>query len=189
MNIIGLSGSPRMGGNSEVLLYEFLRGARSKGADTKIIRACDLHAAGCDHCDACILTGECTLFDDVASVYDGIAAADGLVVASPLHFMSVTAQLKAVIDRAQANWVRKHVIKSPPLGDDRPRQGFLIAVGGRKGEKVFDPIRATVKAWFATLDVKYSGELLLPDTDDLGAAQRNSAALAEAFAGGVAFVA
>ena len=189
MKIIGLSGSPRIGGNSETLLYEFVRGAQSKDADTKIIRVCDLHAAGCDHCDACMLTGECTLFDDVMSVYDDIAAADGIVVASPLHFMSVPAQLKAVIDRAQANWVRKHVMKSPPLGDERPRKGFLIAVGGRKSENLFDPIRATIKAWFATLGIKYTGELLLADTDDIGAAQSNTEALRAAFAEGSAFVA
>jgi len=189
VKIIGISGSPRLGGNSETLLREFLRGAESKGAETKLVRVCDLHGSGCDHCDACVLTGECTLFDDVIGVYDDIAASDGIVVASPLHFVSVTAQLKAVIDRGQANWVRKHVLHAPPLGDQRPRRGFFIAVGGRKSEGMFEPIKATIKAWFATLGIAYSGELLLADTDNLGAVQRNAEALQLAFVEGSAFVA
>ena len=55
-------------------------------------------------------------------VFREMESADGIVLASPLHFMTVTAQIKALIDRCQALWVRKYILKIPPLGDDRKKE-------------------------------------------------------------------
>lgn len=184
MRVLGISGSPRLLGNTDQLLAEVLRGARSEGAKTKSVTVCDLDIAPCQHCDSCLRTGECKISDDMQSVYSEMENADAIVLASPLHFMGVTAQMKAMIDRCQSRWARKYVLKVPPLGDKRQRQGLFVSVGGRDVANLFDGARATVKALFATLNVKYAGELLFAGIDEAGAITRHPTALKQAYQAG-----
>ncbi len=184
MNVVGLSGSPRFGGNTEQLLYEVMRGAKSHGAVTRVIEIADLDIAGCTHCDSCRRTGECKINDDMSQVYEALRDADRVVVASPLHFMSVTAQLKAAIDRCQCLWVRKYEMKLPPLEPAKIRKGLFISVGGRHTATLFDPARVTIKALFVVLDIEYAGELLFPGVDKAGAIAGVPDALKQAFEAG-----
>lgn len=100
MKIVGINGSPR-GAKSQTLtlLKGVLDGAGSKGAQTELVDVCRLKIAFCNACDVCHKTGRCSKKDDFQGLYDKILEADGLIVSSPNYFRSVTAQLKAVIDR------------------------------------------------------------------------------------------
>ncbi|MEN8614731.1 flavodoxin family protein [Dehalogenimonas sp. THU2] len=184
MNVLGLSGSPRLGGNTEQLLYEVMRGAKNRGAETRIIEVAELDISGCTHCDYCRRTGECKINDDMRLVYEALHWADRIVVASPLHFMSVTSQLKAAIDRCQCLWVKKYEMKLPPLEPAKPRKGLFISVGGRRVPNLFDPARVTVKALFTVLDIEYAGELLFTGVDEAGAITSVTGALKQAFEAG-----
>ena len=157
MKVLGIAGSPRFGSNTDILLGEVLKGAESKGAETKLIHVANLNIMACDHCDSCIRTGECHFQDDTQKVYKEMEQADRVVLAAPLQFMGLPSQLKALIDRAQALWVRKYLLKITPLGDARERRGLFVSVGGRTGEHLFDPALATVKSFFASLDIKHAG--------------------------------
>jgi len=95
--------------------------------------------------------------------------------------MGVTAQMKAMIDRCQALWARKYVLKVPPLGNRRERKGLFIAVGSRKVANLFEPSLATVKSLFNVLDITYAGELLFSGIDEKGAITRHPDALHQAF--------
>jgi multimeric flavodoxin WrbA len=117
-------------------------------------------------------------------IYDELERADRIVLASPVHFMGVTAQAKAMIDRCQALWVRKYRLKLPPLGSVRERKGLFISVGGMKLANLFEPALATVKSLFKVLDVTYAGELLFPGVDEKGAIAQNPEALKQAFLAG-----
>ena len=184
MNVVGLSGSPRLGGNTGQLLYEVMRGAQSSGAETQVIEVAELDISGCLHCDSCLRTGECKINDDMRLVYEALSVADRVVIASPLHFMTVTAQLKAAIDRCQCLWARKYELALPPIEPAKPRRGLFIAVGGRKGQSLFEPARATIKALFAVLDIKYAGELLFSGVDEAGAIRNLPGAMEQAFEAG-----
>jgi multimeric flavodoxin WrbA len=157
LKVLGIAGSPRFGSNTDILLGEVLKGAESQGAETKLIHVANLNIMACDHCDSCIRTGKCPFQDDTQMVYKEMEQADRVVLAAPLHFMGLPSQLKALIDRAQELWVRKYLLKIPPLGDARDRRGLFVSVGGRTGEHLFEPALATVKAFFASLDIKYVG--------------------------------
>ena len=102
---------------------------------------------------------------------------------SNLQLMTVTAEMKAMIDRCQAMWARKYVLKQPPLGE-KERKGLFIAVGGTKFAKLFEPAQATIKALFNTLNVTYAGELLFRGVDEKGAITRHPDALPQAFLAG-----
>ena len=181
MKVLGIAGSPRRGGNTDLLLDEVMKGAASKGAEVKTIILNDLNIDPCQHCDTCLAKGECKIQDDMQMVYRELEQADRIVLASPLHFMSVTAQMKAMIDRCQAIWARKYVLKIPPLGNQRERKGLFISVGGRKVLNLFEPALVTVTTLFRILDVSYAGDLLFPGIDEKGDITKHPDALHQAF--------
>jgi multimeric flavodoxin WrbA len=184
MRVLGITGSPRRSGNTDLLLAQVIRGAESQGAETKTLILNDLKITPCQHCDACFEAGVCKVKDDMQMVYQEMEKADRIVLASPVHFLGLTAQMKAMIDRGQALWARKYVLKKPPLGDRRERKGLFIAVGGMKLAKLFEPSLATIKAFFTVIDVEYAGDLLFPGIDEKGAIKKHPTALKDAFAAG-----
>ncbi len=184
MKVLGIAGSPRRDGNTDLLLAEVMRGAASRGAEVKTIILNDLKITPCQHCDACLEAGRCKVKDDMQMVYRELESADRIVLASPIQFMGVTAQMKAMIDRCQALWARKYVLKLPPLGNRRERKGFFISVAGRKVANVFDGALVTIKSLFTVLDVTYAGELLFRDVDEKGAIAKHPDALQQAFLAG-----
>jgi len=166
-----------------------MEGAASTGAEVKILSACRLKIAGCFHCDACYEKGICKVKDDMPLVYREMESADRIVLASPLHFLTVTAQLKALIDRCQALWARKYILKIPPLGDKRERKGFFISVGGRRTiPNLFDAELVTIKNLFRMIDVAYAGDLLIPGIDAKGDILKHPEALEQAYQAGQKFV-
>ena len=185
MLVLGLSGSPRPDGNTSLLLDRFLEGAATGQARTKKINLTDLNISACTHCDVCSETAACLLDDDMIAVYSEIDKADILVLASPLQFMTVTADMKLAIDRCQVYWARKYVLGMPPLAGERKRRGVFISVGGQKGRSIFDAARVTVKALFVSLDIEYSGELLFPGIDEKGAITHYPGAMQQAYDMGI----
>ena len=184
MKVLGVAGSPRRGGNTDLLLAEVMKGAASRGVEVKTIVLNDLKIAPCQHCDACLEAGRCKIEDDMQMVYRELEDADRIVLASPIQFMGVTAQMKAMIDRCQALWARKYVLKLPPLGNRRERKGLFISVGGRKIANLFEPALVMIKTVFRILDVTYAGELLFPGVDEKGAIAKHPDALKQAFLAG-----
>lgn len=104
--VLILSGSPRKGGNSDLLCREFARGAQESGCDVEILRVAAKKIAPCSACYYCRThSGECVHKNDMADVLQKMIDADVLVLASPVYFYSINAQLKAVIDRTVARWL------------------------------------------------------------------------------------
>ena len=190
MRLLVLNGSPRRGGNTDLLVAEFVKGAESAGAETSVIVLNDLNISPCQHCDACLAKGVCRIQDDMQMIYSELEKADRIVLASPIHFMSLTAQMKAMIDRCQALWARKYRLKVPPLGDMRERKGFFISVGARKidSARLFAPALAVVESVFTVMNVKLVGSLLFPGVDERGGVAKVPGALEQAFKAGRNFV-
>lgn len=104
--ILILSGSPRNGGNSDILCDEFMRGAKEAGNDVEKIRVSSKKIHPCSACYYCRShNGECAHKDDMAELLQKMIDTDVLVLASPVYFYSIDAQLKAVIDRTVARWL------------------------------------------------------------------------------------
>lgn len=104
-NVLILSGSPRKGGNSDILCDEFARGAMDSDNRVEKIHVSDKKIGYCRACYYCRDNGgACVLKDDMAEVLQKMIDADVIVLASPVYFYSIDAQLKAVIDRTLARW-------------------------------------------------------------------------------------
>lgn len=104
--VLILLGSPRKGGNSDLLCDEFMRGAIENGNEVEKIRVASKKIAPCIGCYHCAKhNGECVRQDDMAEILQKMINANVLVLASPVYFYSINAQLKAVIDRTVARWL------------------------------------------------------------------------------------
>jgi multimeric flavodoxin WrbA len=183
LKVLGIAGSPRRDGNTDHLLQQVIAGASSHGAETKTVILSELNISPCRHCDGCIKTGKCVVDDDMQWLHIDLREADHIVLASPIFFMGVTAQTKAMIDRCQALWVIKYVLKLPvAINPGKERKGIFVSVGGTKLRNLFEPAIATVKSWFTTLDISYAGEVVFSGIDERETIHLHPAALKDAFA-------
>jgi multimeric flavodoxin WrbA len=182
MKVLGLFGSPRRGGNTEILLEEALQGAEREGAEIDRVYVTDLTITPCKECHGCDQTGNCVILDDMQKIYPRLLEADIIILASPIFFYGITAWAKALIDRCQPLWVRKYLLKDRSLGKEgKKRKGFLISVGGTKGQKVFEGAILTAKYFFDVLNTEYVGELLFRGVDAKADILKNPGALQQAF--------
>ena len=100
LKVLGISGSPRRGGNSDMLLQSILAGAKTAGVETEAVYLSKLSFRGCIGCEKCQQDGECTgLRDDMQLLYPKITESRGIVLVCPTHNYNVTAWMKAFIDR------------------------------------------------------------------------------------------
>ena len=185
MNVLGIFGSPRRGGNTDLLLEEALRGAEKEGAKVERLYLSDLTITPCKECHGCDNTGNCVILDDMQKIYPALLEADVILLASPIFFYGVTAWAKALIDRSQALWARKYLLKDPSLGKKgRKRKGFFISVGATKGPKVFEGAILTARYFFDVLNAEYAGELVFRGADAKGDILKHPETLQQAFEAG-----
>lgn len=99
MKVLGIVGSPRKGGNTEIMMREALESARKAGAETELILVADNNISPCNGCGACMNGKGCVIDDDMQNIYEKFINADGIIFGTPVYFINVSAQAKAIIDR------------------------------------------------------------------------------------------
>ena len=176
---LGIMGSPRIKGNTNLLLDEALSGAQSQGAEVEKLVVDKLKIAPCREFYGCLRDGNCVIRDDMDDIYPKLLNADIVIVASPMFFYGLTSQVKALIDRCQALWARKYILKQTL--PNSARKGAFIAVGATRGKKLFDGSIITVKYFFQSIGVRYVDELLIKGVDKKGEIKDHPTALSDAF--------
>ena len=189
VRVLGIYGSPRKGGNTDLILDKILEGSRAAGAETDAIYVRRLKIDGCLECGSCDETGECVIQDDMQSVYPLLQAADIIFLASPNFFYNVTAQVKLLIDRSQAMWSKRLLEKTPEQRRTYDSgKGYLICIGATKGKNLFVGVELTVKYFFDALDMTYEGGLLIDRVEAKGEILEHHDAVDRAFELGKAAV-
>lgn len=123
--IIGISCSPRKGGNTDILVNQVLAAATGGGTEIESVKVADLHISPCDGCWRCSETGECHIHDDMQSIYAGLLQADGIVIGSPVHMgHSISGHAQIFLDRTFALWHHKKL---------RNKIGGSVVVANRRG--------------------------------------------------------
>jgi multimeric flavodoxin WrbA len=97
--VTGISGSPRVDGNTDTILHEALTAAKNEGAEVQLIRLADYRLEPCDACGTCHETKNCAKKDDWEKLYQEVLRSDGVILGSPSYFQGTTAQMKTFIDR------------------------------------------------------------------------------------------
>jgi len=124
MKTLGILGSSRKGGNTEVLLDAALQEAQQMGSSVSRIILRDKVIAPCDGCLGCAKTGECVIRDDMQEVYKEIREADGIIWASPVYFWSMSGLTKNALDRTYA-------LLFPKLQQAGKIGGLILVAAGR----------------------------------------------------------
>lgn len=188
--VLAFAGSPRRDGNSEKLLDRALAGVAeaAPGATAVKIVLNELKFAPCQNCGFCNAMGYCRFAagDDMKGIYEALDASDRFVIATPIYFASVSAQLKTMIDRCQAIWARKYLLKRRHPNPDR--KALLLCCGGFKHDRFYKCARQVVAAWCVVLDIRLTGELYYSSIDARGDIEKHPTALDDAFSAGRALM-
>ena len=151
MKVLGIVGSPRRNGNTEVLVDEVLAGVAEVGISTEKVILTDLQIFPCKACDACRKGGTCVQEDDMADLLVKMGKADVWVLGTPLYWWGPSAQFKAFLDRwygaNHARFQRRRVILVLPLGGKdssyaRHLIGMMNDIFEYLGMEFFDTILA-----------------------------------------------
>jgi multimeric flavodoxin WrbA len=188
MNIIAFLGSPRKDGNTELLLKEVIRGIEESGLKVHVFNLNLMNISPCQNCGECDDTGICVIEDDMVQVHDAIRTADRIILASPIFFFGLSAQAKTMIDRCQAFWCEKYLLKKPIPEGPYGRKGLLLLVGGQKKEIGIQCEEATAKAFFRTVSVPEHKTLGFLGIDAKGAILQHPTALREGYEAGLNLV-
>jgi multimeric flavodoxin WrbA len=100
MKAIGITGSPRKNGNTEIVTAHALRAIEEEVIETELITLAGLNIQLCDECGACVSEETCPIQDDVFPIYQKMKTADAIILASPVYYGSSTALIKAFIERS-----------------------------------------------------------------------------------------
>lgn len=173
--VLALLGSPRSKGNNYTAIEEALRGASSCGnIEIQSILLNNMSIKACQHCDGCLSTGRCIIRDDMDVLYESILNMDAIVLAAPIYFSGLSAQVKLMIDRCQPFWAAKDMLKKD-LFAGKHRTGMLIVTGGQPAyDGQFTGAVNVVKILFRIIGVKSVGNLILPDIDTNSMKNRTS---------------
>ena len=189
--VLGIAGSPRRNGNSEKLLDSALAGVAEADpeADIRKLVLNELDITPCQNCGFCSGTGVCQFrdADDMKDIYQALDDSDRFVIASPIFFANVSAQLRAMIDRCQAIWSRKYLLKKKHSNLDR--KALFLCCAGSRHNRFFKCALQVISAWCVTLDIELGSELFYPSIDARGDIEKHSTALSEALKAGKALMA
>jgi len=166
VKILAIYGSPRRRGNTSLLLKKAVKGAIEAGAEVEEVVLRDLKMSPCLEIYGCKETGRCVIQDDFQQVYDKLLSCQGLMLASPIFFYTVSAQTKILMDRCQSLWVKRYWLEKDTI--ERPkakRKGLFISVGATKGKKLFEGTLLSIRYFFDILDVELWRSLLYRSLD------------------------
>lgn len=160
MRTLVLNGSPAPSGHTARLVGELLRHV---DGGHEILDAYKANIAPCVACGRCAGGSGCVIRDDMPAIREKLATAPILLIASPIHFSSLTAPLIALFSRLQPEWRRWSMAGKPEPSP--ARLGGLALTGGATYPRMFEPARAVAAAVFRTLGLTFAGMAAASDTD------------------------
>ena len=185
MNVVAFHGSPRAGGNTDVLLNEVLKAVDPSIHNILLFRLNQMDIKPCQNCGGCDETGRCVIQDAMGEIYDAIRKADRIILASPIFFFSLSSQTKIMIDRCQAFWCEKYLLKRSLNPGPHGRKGLLLLVGGMKSDVGVKCGDATAKAFFRSISIPEHETLSFLSVDAKGAINNHPSAMKQGFEAGL----
>jgi FMN-dependent NADH-azoreductase len=174
IKVLAFAGSPRRGGNSEILLDWVLEAMKKEeGVVIEKVPLADANVNPCRGCNACETLNKCVQRDGMDVLHDKIIEADCIILAAPIFCMGICAQAKALIDRFQVFRSRKFVLKLPIVPPERKgkRIGIFLSTAGQNWDHVFNGAIPSVKCFFHVIDVRDADihYLMVNGVDEKGA--------------------
>ncbi|MEM2942634.1 MAG: flavodoxin family protein [Candidatus Bathyarchaeia archaeon] len=176
MRVLGVVGSPRRGGNTEILVDEVLRAARDAGADVEKILLNELEIKPCraECSDYCKRKGYCKIDDDMLPLYDKLFESDALVLGTPVYWYGPSAQLKAFIDRWYAFSHPKHIHRM------KGKRVVLIAPLEETDTSAAKPLVDMIRKSLDYLEARFHSRMLV-SAGEKGSVRANRKAMNRAY--------
>ena len=173
MKILGICASPRIEGNSDILLDACLKGAQEKGALIDKIYLGSLNLSPCSENEYFKADdrGYSPVKDDMERVFNSVETSQIIVISSPIFFGSISAQLKIMIDRFQSVWVAKNIMKKNVFNEHK-KAAFLCVSAANRGD-FFDNANFIVRHFFATISAECNDNLFVPMVEEKGDVSTN----------------
>lgn len=177
MKITAFLGSPRKGGNTDILTQRVLDGAKEAGLETEAVALRSLKIHGCTGCDKCwqVDSRACVFKDDMAALYDTIGRSDVLLFATPVYWYAPTAIMKAFIDR----FVPFNRPQGRPLIDGK--RAVLVTAYEEEGPTAVEPLVAMFELSFRYLGLRLTDKLIVDGVGPKGAVLNKPDALDQAY--------
>ncbi len=168
MKVLIINGSPRKKGHTENLTEEVIRGIKSveRNLEIEFLKASEMNISPCTACGVCENKAYCIIKDDMQVVYEKIEDCDVIIIASPLYFCTVTAQIKPLIDRAQMYFNNRVFRKQPIIKEENKRKGILVSTGGAEYPNQFGCIETTVSYFFNEINAELQRPVYAAKTDE-----------------------
>lgn len=166
MNVIGFVGSPRKGGNCEILVRQVLAGAEEAGDNTTIFYLDEMDIEPCHACRKCAEGNGCVTDDDMYLLYDELESADAIVVASPIYYGQMSAQVKLFTDRFYA-------VSNDPKKDYEGKKAVLIFTQQAPDGTYDDYIDLTVKSPYGHMGFDVVGKISASGLEELDAVRKD----------------
>ena len=167
MRVLALSTSPRKGGNSETLLRYAVEGAKSVGLTCESLSLSDYAIAPCRACGKCEEKGFCVIEDDFRSLHEKIQKCDRFLISTPVYFMSLPAQAKALVDRTQSVW-NGYELKENSRKRKRNKTASAIVVSAKRGKMALRSIKLIFRYSLDVLGFEYECNLHISGVDRFG---------------------
>lgn len=173
-DILLINASPRKNNNCFSIADRISKELEENNISYKIFNIYDMNIEYCTACGFCDKKGYCKFKDDMTPMYPMFDKAKGVIVISPVHFDSVSAKLKTVVDRTQAIYASKYILNNSMIDRSKKRIGMYIAVGGSKPyESQFLGGQIVMDFFFKSVNNQLLYKLYLNDTDKLGYKDNN----------------
>ncbi|HJJ33354.1 MAG TPA: NAD(P)H-dependent oxidoreductase [Methanocorpusculum sp.] len=186
--IAAVFGSNILGGNTDKLLMEAIRGAEDAGCTIERINAAHIGVSPCMQTFGCMAEPHCFVDDKAEKYYRILKKCDGVIVATPVMTYGIPGALKSFMDRCQPFYMAKYYRKQPLVTREHAkiRKMLFICIGGMNNEDIFTGPRLTAKAFGEIIDAKYSDELLQNNMDEIKSIENKPDVLKAAYEKGYA---
>jgi multimeric flavodoxin WrbA len=169
LKAIIFSGCPRKNGNTMKLVNRFIEGLKDGGCEFELIDTNKLSIHPCAACGYCEKKGDCCIDDEMKEIYKKTEESKIIVIASPVYFASVSAQLKTLIDRFQVFYNRRYVLKT---NEEVTRKGYLIFTAGLKNEKIISSMELLAKFFMLSCNADLKDPIFVMGTDEVSVDDR-----------------
>lgn len=187
IKILAIIGSPRKGGNTDILVREAGKRAEALGAEVEYVELRKLKIRDCIACERCAETMQCVVKDDMQELYPKLEQAQGIILGSPTYFYSPTGLMKCFLDRLYAYELfdpeNRHVWMGA-MENGIARFGLTISMGEQSSAQALGYTSSILGETLLAIGYRSVDNLALPDLVYKGDALEDQKALQRAAMGG-----
>ena len=167
-HIIIINGSPRRSKNCSKIIENITKKLDENNIAYEVENIYKMNIDYCTACGYCERTGKCVIKDDMTHLYKDFDNSLGTIVVSPMFFQSISTKVNKVVDRTQAFYSSKYILKKPSIDTKKERRGMFIAVGGQpEYENQFLGGQIVMDLFFKSINTKLIENVYMSNSDEV----------------------